>query len=303
MMERVLVLMSTYNGEKNVIRQLNSIAAQTNVDVYCLIRDDGSSDDTVRILTEYQAKQKIIIIQGENIGWKKSFMQLVYETANLGQFDYYAFADQDDIWDEDKLSIAVNTISKESEPALYASQVSCYNENLQFQRNVFVEDKNFEELEKYSAIGVSPYGCTMCWNRALHISLLEHRPRLEVCHDIWVNLVARLNGKVFIDKQSHFKHILYGNNACGVSTTKIERINKFLKIYMSKNFLPASKMLKEYYKLYGTQESDKDSFPFRLSKLGGGARYSLVFLRDKTVRSMPCKRKMRTILFVILGKM
>jgi rhamnosyltransferase len=303
-MERILVLMSTYNGEKNIIRQLNSIVAQTNVDVHCLIRDDGSTDNTVRVISEYQAKRKNIrLIQGNNFGWKKSFMQLVYETANLEQFDYYAFADQDDIWNEDKLSIAINTISKESKPALYASQVSCYNEKLQFLRNVFVDDKGFEELEKYSAIGVSPYGCTMCWNRALNISLLEHRPQIEVCHDIWVNLVARLNGKVFIDKQSHFKHILYDNNACGVSTTRIERIKKFFKIYMSKNFLPASKMLKEYYELYGVKENDKNSFPFKLSKLGGGIRYSLVFLCDKTVQSMSYKRKIRTILFVVLGKM
>ena len=100
-MHTVQVLMSTYNGERYIRRQIDSIMAQTGVEVYLLIRDDGSEDSTVSIIQEYveQYPDRIQIVIGKNIGWKKSFIQLL---RMAGNFDYYAFADQDDYWFPDK---------------------------------------------------------------------------------------------------------------------------------------------------------------------------------------------------------
>lgn len=81
-MSSVAVLMSTYNGEKYLKEQIDSILAQKDVDVTLFIRDDGSSDNTIGICKEYVEKHKNIVLKtGENIGVGNSFMQLVYYSS------------------------------------------------------------------------------------------------------------------------------------------------------------------------------------------------------------------------------
>lgn len=93
---KVIVLMSTYNGEKYLKEQIDSILNQVKVEVFLMIRDDGSSDNTIAILKEYERQNRNIkIIKGKNIGVGNSFMQLLYNSAEA---EYYAFADQDDVW-------------------------------------------------------------------------------------------------------------------------------------------------------------------------------------------------------------
>ena len=103
-MDKVAILMSTYNGEKYLDEQIGSILAQEGVDVTLYIRDDGSSDRTAEIIKYYCKRyHNVSFTQGENLGVGNSFMQLVYDAKDV--YDYYAFADQDDIWLRDKLSV------------------------------------------------------------------------------------------------------------------------------------------------------------------------------------------------------
>ena len=102
-MKSVLVIISTSNGEKNIERQLDSIFAQVGVDIRVLIRDDKSSDNTVEIVSEYariHPTYRLDIMQGENVGFAKSFW---LGLSLSGDADYYAFADQDDVWKPNKL--------------------------------------------------------------------------------------------------------------------------------------------------------------------------------------------------------
>ena len=109
-MRNILVLMSTYNGEKYLKEQIDSILAQKNVEVTIQVRDDGSTDGTIRILEEYQKCGKLNWYSSTNMGPAKSFLDLVYN-APL-KYDYYAFCDQDDYWKEDKLYKAIETVSE-----------------------------------------------------------------------------------------------------------------------------------------------------------------------------------------------
>ena len=100
-MKKVVVVMSAYNGAQFIEKQIRSIFAQKDVDVNCLIRDDGSKDDTLDKLEELKNDfKKIDIIRGENVGWEKSFL-LALKAAD--DAEYYAFSDQVDIWFEKKL--------------------------------------------------------------------------------------------------------------------------------------------------------------------------------------------------------
>lgn len=77
-MSRVLVLMSTYNGEKYLRQQIDSILAQEKVEIELVIRDDGSSDTTIEILKDYSSKNpNVSYYQGKNLKPCKSFMELI----------------------------------------------------------------------------------------------------------------------------------------------------------------------------------------------------------------------------------
>ena len=110
-MKKIAVLMCTYNGEKHLQEQINSIKSQKGVSVSIYVRDDGSKDKTIEILKDYQNSGDLIWFQGENIGPAVGFMELLYQTANK-DFDYFAFSDQDDIWLDTKLLDAVGKIEK-----------------------------------------------------------------------------------------------------------------------------------------------------------------------------------------------
>lgn len=116
-MYKVAVLLSTYNGSKYIKEQIDSILSQEGVNIDIYIRDDGSTDETVNIIYEYKSNN-IFLTEGKNIGVGNSFMELLYSVPEI--YDYYAFADQDDIWSEKKIRIAIEVLQK-NKKHLYAS--------------------------------------------------------------------------------------------------------------------------------------------------------------------------------------
>ena len=101
-MPKVNILMSTYNGEKFVAEQIESIQKQTFQDWNLIIRDDGSKDETVQIVEHFASEDhRIKVIKSKNVGVIQSFYQLV----KADSADFYFFADQDDYWLPEKLEI------------------------------------------------------------------------------------------------------------------------------------------------------------------------------------------------------
>ena len=127
--KKVAVLISTYNGEKYLEEQLNSILNQTYKNIEIVIRDDGSKDSTINIIKKYQEKyDNIILKEGTNVGFIKSFFQLL-AFANA---DYYAFCDQDDSWLENKIELAVRALNEvdNSKPNMVFGNSDYYDENM-----------------------------------------------------------------------------------------------------------------------------------------------------------------------------
>ena len=122
----VCVLLSAYNGEKYIEEQLKSVLAQTYKNIKIIVRDDGSTDGTKNIVKKYE---NITLIEGENIGFCKSF----YELLKCAEGDYFAFCDQDDYWFENKIATAVNWLNnrKNDVPAMFHSGYEITDENLQ----------------------------------------------------------------------------------------------------------------------------------------------------------------------------
>ncbi len=116
----VYIVMSSYNGEKVIRQQIDSILAQTWQNWKLVIRDDGSTDQTGKILEEYcVADSRIQVIYGENVGFCRSFYMAL---AACGEDGYYAFSDQDDIWKPEKLQRAVRWLQAKEKDETNAKQ-------------------------------------------------------------------------------------------------------------------------------------------------------------------------------------
>ena len=108
-MYRVAVAMSSYNGEAYIREQVESIFSQTDVEVALFVRDDGSTDGTCALLSDMKQQYPgIHLIRGKNAGIGNSFMRCLYAMPDI--FDFYALADQDDIWLPDKMSRAISVL-------------------------------------------------------------------------------------------------------------------------------------------------------------------------------------------------
>ena len=108
------ILMATYNGEKYISEQINSIINQTYKNWKLLIRDDGSKDETLEILKEYEKKDKRINILRDtkgNLGFVKNFEELLKNSSE----EFIMFSDQDDYWLENKIELYINELIKLSE--------------------------------------------------------------------------------------------------------------------------------------------------------------------------------------------
>ena len=211
MKQSVLVLMSTYNGDKYLREQIDSILAQDGVDVSLLVLDDGSTDGTLDILTEYKKKEMLSFYSGENLGPQRSFMHLL---QNAPESEYYAFADQDDVWLNDKLLCAVNMLrNNDGKPALYFSQTQLVDENLNLRKSVIINPLlTFGESLIYKFIG----GCTMVLNNELRLLISDKMPHIMPMHDLWVYSIAMAtNAFVVFDHKPHILYRQHGDNVVG----------------------------------------------------------------------------------------
>lgn len=248
-MKKVCVLMSTYNGEKYVREQIDSILHQENVNVHLLIRDDGSKDRTVEIIKSYLADKRVSFVAGNNIGYRKSFLWLM---DNSPDSDYYAFSDQDDVWKKDKLDAAVTKLENENtaEPKLYASALTRVDEALNY-----IGDQNFPKLklDYYSEFVRHRFaGCTYVFNNKLKqvCAGASQIKELEYSHDGFLALMCWLcGGKVIYDKKSYILFRRHGNNSSVDSLGKLIRIKHELEPFSTKRKYKSNvmKVIERYY--------------------------------------------------------
>lgn len=206
---KVNVLMSTYNGESFLCEQIDSILAQKNVKVTLSVRDDGSTDSTQSILQDYG--DKLSWYQDQNMGPARSFLDLL---SHSEEADLYAFSDQDDFWQEDKLAVAANSLADyEDIPVLYCSRTQLTDAELQ---PTSVVETNplltFGESLVYEFVP----GCTMVFNKRLRDIVNRYTPDYLPMHDVWIYCVAlAIGAKVVFDKQPHILYRQHGNNTIG----------------------------------------------------------------------------------------
>jgi len=211
---KVAVLLSTYNGERFLPEQIESLNKQIGVEISVLVRDDGSTDNTVNLLRTWET-QGIDWYKGRNLNAAKSYLDLIEKVDTT--YDYYAFCDQDDVWDDNKLQSAIDALEKfpSTVPALYCSSLRLVDEQLNI---IKVHNINEKRNSKARYIFSNIAGCTMVFNKSLLEMLKLHYPTGNIImHDSWVYKVClALGGNIYIDHNSHINYRQHGNNVCGM---------------------------------------------------------------------------------------
>lgn len=229
-MKTVDILLATYNGEKYIVEQIESILNQTHKEFRLLISDDGSTDNTKQIISEYEKKDKRITVfnQKENIGVVQNFEFLMTKVEN----EYFMFSDQDDIWKEEKIEKTLKKIEETGAMLVYSDlEVVDSDLNITFEsywklKGIYQKIKkynNFESLYLNNFVT----GCTIIARRELiEKSLPLPKTSKYVLHDYWISLIASQNGKIEYIEESLIKYRQHKNNKVG-SKKKSDTIESF----------------------------------------------------------------------------
>lgn len=221
---KICVIMSTYNGEKYIEQQLDSIFTSPQ-NIFLYVRDDGSKDRTIEILKDYGIKHAVSIEvnEGKNVGSAESFLTALRECPKA---DYYAFCDQDDVWIDGKLSAAMEQIGATNQPVLWCSDYQVTDSDLHVIIQSVLEQPVQDSVRAVFYNNVP--GCTMVFNWALMQELRKVEISNIRMHDIMAINVALITGRVIFDRTPYVLYRQHGNNVLGYRHKKIQ-IGKWIK--------------------------------------------------------------------------
>lgn len=256
---KCVVLMSTYNGERYVECQIESILSQEFVDVHLLIRDDGSSDKTLNILQIIRDAypERVTIISGKNVGIHKSFADLI---RNTKVERYVAFADQDDRWDKDKLITGINALEKNN-ASFYSSAARLVNQELiPLNETTACPEKSYYYMSANSKV-LTPgtQGCTIVLKDDLFNQIRDRDYPDCYGHDTWLTIVAYLLSDCLYDDQPHMDYRQHNASWTGNRSNKIKQFFVRVKFFIRglERYERLSKDILERYEDV-LNEKDKD---------------------------------------------
>lgn len=217
---RVNVLLPVYNGVRYLCEQLQSIETQTLPVAQITVRDDGSTDGSDVLVREWaEGRPNVRWLQGPRLGAVNSFFALLESCGD--ECDYFAFADQDDVWLPDKIERAVVSLGRHGteEPAMYCSRVEYVDESLGhigYSRIPKKIDFTNALVENVAT------GCTVVLNRSARNLIRKRVPQKTLMHDWWCYLVVSALGRVVFDERPGIKYRQHAGNVIGGTSSRIE---------------------------------------------------------------------------------
>ena len=233
--KNIAVLLATFNGERYLESQIDSILAQIGVNIHLFVRDDGSTDRTMAILNSYKerfpSQVSLVEKKGSKSGHLANFSSLC-DFALKTEYQYFSFADQDDIWEKDKLDvslsnlISVEQLSDSLKPVLVHSDLQVVDEEaveiapsfIDYQGLPCPTKHNFPQLLHQNVVT----GCTILFNRAL-LSLALPIPTNAVIHDFWFAQCAKYMGELLFVNRPLVRYRQHGINAVGAVSLKEQK--------------------------------------------------------------------------------
>lgn len=247
---RVVILMATYNGEKFIGEQIESIINQSHTNWELVIRDDNSSDSTISIIENFkECDSRITIVKDNhgNGGQCANFDLLMkYALGNQTNHNktYYMFADQDDYWKKQKIEISLEKIIDiEGEfdkvtPILVYSNYEESNQILKDSVPVYNKQMEYNKKELASRLLTQNWvmGCTTIINKEL-LKLSVDIPAVADNHDNWMAVLASLVGVVGYVQEPTMIHRIHSSNVTtSVNTTKFSaRLGRVINRFKNNN--------------------------------------------------------------------
>jgi glycosyltransferase involved in cell wall biosynthesis len=230
---RVCILMCTYNGEKFLAEQPQSIEEQTYQNWRVILSDDGSSDNTLIIAKKFQSNwgnNRLEIRQGPQKGFSQNFLSMACDTSIRSNF--YAFSDQDDVWMADKLARAVAYFKASNELQLakaYGSRTQIVDEKLKplgFSPE-FTLPRSFRNALVQSIAG----GNTQVFNQAAKQLLEQAGSQKVVSHDWWLyQIVMGAGGIFYYDPKPTLLYRQHSNAIVGANSSFRARLDRVLYV-------------------------------------------------------------------------
>jgi len=281
--DRVAILLCTYNGAAFIKDQINSIEEQTFSKWVLWVSDDGSDDHTLDILNQLKSRHpagQVNIIAGPRNGSTKNFQSLACNTQVSAK--WYAFCDQDDIWDSNKLTRAINWLKLQSTvtPSLYCSTTTLVDEqNTTIGKSVaFKKPPSFRNALVQNIAS----GNTMVFNQAA-MDLIRHAGLISkpVVHDWWLYLlVTGSGGNVYYDHEPTVRYRQHSANLIGAGSGLCQRLSRLLKIFRGQ------------YK--GWNDQNLDALSRNSQLLTKENQYTLDEFKTTRTEKNPVRRALRT---------
>lgn len=237
---KIAILLAAYNGEQYLEEQINSIMYQTESDIVLYVLDDGSSDRTFEILEKLQHQygaEKIVLYKQVNQGSCKTFLNLL-SNQNI-QADYYAFSDQDDIWDKNKIERAINNLKNlpVDKPQLYCSIARLINEKNEIIGMLPIKKR--KPSFSNSLVECFATGNTLVFNE-LARKIIASPGIINIAGncDWWTCLaITACDSAIFYDKTPFLSYRIHQNNVAGFKISFITRYFKRLRRIFHNDFI------------------------------------------------------------------
>lgn len=293
----VAIMMATYNGERYVGEQIESILAQTYKDWVLFIKDDGSLDETVEIIRYYEKMypRKIKFINESELSSgnaKNNFAGLHMYVTRMQKFSYFMFCDQDDVWIENKVEKSLKFLQRKemesSLPILIHTDLFVVDEKLNVICDSYVKYRsiNYKITDiNHLLIQNNVTGCTMLWNKKLNDIIGDMSSEKIIMHDWWIAIVASLFGEIFFIYEPLIKYRQHNNNVVGA--TNVNSL-KFIMMRM-KNLnhvkttlrlpIEQAELIKDRYK--GHMRSDIVDIVEKFISLEKKNKFSKIFILFK----------------------
>ncbi len=236
MNEKIDVLLATYNGEKYLKEQIDSILNQTYQNINLIVSDDCSTDNTREILNEYEQKDERVKVyyQEKNQGYIKNFEFLLKQVST----DIYMLSDQDDVWLPEKIEKSYETLKNQNADLVFGD-LEVVDENL---NTIYPSFNDFMLLNRKIKKYINTYKMNYLYNCITGCTVMSKKKFIEkflpfpsktnyVPHDYWLGVIISMEGKLAYMPEKYIKYRQHGNNQIGTDKishgfSKLEQVRK-----------------------------------------------------------------------------
>lgn len=219
---KISVCIATYNGEKYIKEQLDSILCQIGEDAEVIISDDGSTDKTLKIIREYNDKRIKIFINTVKKGFTHNFENAIKQSSG----DYIFLSDQDDVWLPNKVEYILKYIQEDT-LVLTDAWMCDKNLNLSKQMSQWRTYKKGYLTNLYKS---NYLGCSMAFSKQMLLFFLPIPKKIIYGHDTWFGLLAELKYKILYLKEPMLYYRRHPNTITLIGKSK----SKYSFLFMAK---------------------------------------------------------------------